>query len=156
MSLAESYHDAHRARLAKIEIIAANRPGRSKLKAARPEDPEYEAAWSLAIMGGDEYFATVPKVIDIQRVVCRHYGVTLTNLLSESKSAPLAKVRQIAMYLSKRLTRRSISAISRDFNRDHTTAIHAVKKIAGALQTDVRLLEDVRLLIKKLGCEHSQ
>lgn len=156
MSLAESYHDAHRARLAKIEIIAANRPGRSKLKATRPEDPEYEAAWSLAIMGGDEYFGTVPKVLDIQRAVCRHYGVTLTNLLSESKSGPLVKVRQIAMYLSKRLTTRSLSAISRDFKRDHTTAIHAVNKITKAIQTDLRLSEEVQLLIRKLGCEYAK
>ena len=58
------------------------------------------------------------------------YSLNLQEMLSQRRSRPLARPRQIAMYLAKKLTTRSLPEIGRKFaNRDHTTVIHAVKTI---------------------------
>ena len=72
----------------------------------------------------------VVTVDRIQNVVCNFYGISLNEMLSQRRSRPLARPRQLAMFLSKKLTSRSLLEIGRRFaNRDHTTVIHAVKTI---------------------------
>lgn len=84
---------------------------------------------------------------DIQRKVADYYNIRLTDLLSPRRSRVVARPRQVAMYLAKTLTTRSLPEIGRKFGgRDHTTVIHAVRKIGELRQTDAALNEDVIVL----------
>ena len=92
------------------------------------------------------------KIEDIQRIVARHYNVSRADILSARRTATVVRPRQIAMYLSKVLTLRSLPEIGRRFGgRDHTTVLHAVRKIDGLLHTDTALSEDVDLLKRMLS-----
>ncbi len=72
----------------------------------------------------------VITVDKIQNIVSNYYNISLSEMLSQRRSRPLARPRQIAMYLAKKMTTRSLPEIGRRFaNRDHTTVIHAVKTI---------------------------
>ena len=74
--------------------------------------------------------AKIITVDKIQNAVSNFYNITLSEMLSQRRSRPLARPRQIAMYLAKKMTSRSLPEIGRRFaNRDHTTVIHAVKTI---------------------------
>lgn len=66
----------------------------------------------------------------IQDVVARHYGFSVPELLCERRFVEVARPRQIAMYLAKHLTTRSLPIIGRQFDRDHSTVFYAVKRIA--------------------------
>ena len=72
----------------------------------------------------------ITTIEKIQNVTSNFYSISLEEMLSQRRSRPLARPRQIAMYLAKKLTTRSLTEIGRKFaNRDHTTVIHAVKTI---------------------------
>ena len=91
------------------------------------------------------------RIEDIQKLVATHYNVSRADILSSRRSAGVVKPRQIAMYLSKQLTLRSLPEIGRRFGgRDHTTVLHAVRKIEGAVGADPTLREDVELLKRML------
>ncbi len=92
-----------------------------------------------------------PKIEDIQRVVSQHYSVSKQDLVSARRTRTIVMPRQIAMYLSKILTPRSLPEIGRRFgNRDHTTVLHAVRKIDGLLEKDSQLAEDIETLKRLL------
>ncbi|MBN9033185.1 MAG: chromosomal replication initiator protein DnaA [Rhizobiales bacterium] len=75
------------------------------------------------------------RIEDIQRVVARHYNVSRQELVSNRRTRVIVKPRQIAMYLSKTLTPRSFPEIGRRFGgRDHTTVLHAVRKIEDLIE----------------------
>ena len=77
------------------------------------------------------------RIEDIQRIVARHYNVSRSDLLSSRRTANVVRPRQIAMYLAKTLTLRSLPEIGRRFGgRDHTTVLHAVRKIEGLIGND--------------------
>ncbi|MDB9752246.1 chromosomal replication initiator protein DnaA [Pelagibacteraceae bacterium] len=79
----------------------------------------------------------VITVDKIQNVVSNYYNIPLSDMLSQRRSRPLARPRQIAMYLAKKMTTRSLPEIGRRFaNRDHTTVIHAVKTITRLSEQD--------------------
>ncbi len=87
------------------------------------------------------------KVEEIQQVVCKHYSVTKADLLSSCRARTLVRPRQIAMYIAKVLTGRSLPEIGRRFgNRDHTTVLHAVRKIDAMVKNDSALALEVELL----------
>jgi chromosomal replication initiator protein len=91
------------------------------------------------------------KIEDIQRTVARQYNVSRSDLLSSRRTANVVRPRQIAMYLAKTLTLRSLPEIGRRFGgRDHTTVLHAVRKIEGLVGTDLSLAEEVDLLKRLL------
>ena len=91
------------------------------------------------------------KIEDIQKLVATHFNVSRADILSSRRSASVVKPRQIAMYLAKVLTLRSLPEIGRRFGgRDHTTVLHAVRKIEGAVGADSGLREDVELLKRML------
>ena len=91
------------------------------------------------------------KIEDIQRVVARQYNVSRADLLSSRRTANVVRPRQIAMYLAKTLTLRSLPEIGRRFGgRDHTTVLHAVRKIEKALADDTSLSDEVELLKRML------
>lgn len=84
---------------------------------------------------------------DIQRKVAEHYNIRMGEMSSGRRARAVARPRQVAMYLSKRLTSRSLPEIGRMFgNRDHTTVLHGVRRIEELIQVDPGLAEDVRLL----------
>jgi chromosomal replication initiator protein len=87
------------------------------------------------------------KIYDIQRAVARHYNVSLISLLSSRRTVEIVQPRQVAMYLAKTLTLRSFPEIGRRFgNRDHTTVLHAVRKIEALVAKDTALSEEVEIL----------
>jgi chromosomal replication initiator protein len=91
------------------------------------------------------------KIEDIQKLVASRYNVSRSDILSERRTAAVVKPRQIAMYLAKVLTLRSLPEIGRRFGgRDHTTVLHAVRKIEKALGEDAALSEEVELLKRML------
>ena len=84
------------------------------------------------------------RVDDILRVVAKHYNVTRADILSQRRTANVVKPRQIAMYLAKTLTLRSLPEIGRRFGgRDHTTVLHAVRKIEALVARDTALSGEV-------------
>jgi chromosomal replication initiator protein len=92
------------------------------------------------------------KIEDILRVVSRHYGVSKGDLLSQRRHRSVVWPRQIGMYLAKQLTARSLPEIGRRFgNRDHTTVLHAIRKIEGQITGDARLREELEELKKLLS-----
>jgi chromosomal replication initiator protein len=87
------------------------------------------------------------RIEDIQRIVARHYNVSRSDLLSSRRTANVVRPRQIAMYLAKTLTLRSLPEIGRRFGgRDHTTVLHAVRKIEGLIGTDNALATEIESL----------
>ena len=88
----------------------------------------------------------------IQRQVAEHYHIRISDMLSARRSRNVARPRQIAMYLAKELTTRSLPEIGRKFGgRDHTTVLHATRKIAQQRDRDADLAEDLELLRRKLN-----
>ena len=91
------------------------------------------------------------KIEDIQKLVASRYNVSRSDILSERRTAAVVKPRQIAMYLSKVLTLRSLPEIGRRFGgRDHTTVLHAVRKIEKLIGEDTVLGDEVELLKRML------
>ncbi len=91
------------------------------------------------------------KIEDIQKLVASRYNVSRSDILSERRTAAVVRPRQIAMYLAKVLTLRSLPEIGRRFGgRDHTTVLHAVRKIEKALNEDTTLSDEVELLKRML------
>lgn len=91
------------------------------------------------------------KIEDIQRVVARQYNVSRSDLLSSRRTANVVRPRQVAMYLAKTLTLRSLPEIGRRFGgRDHTTVLHAVRKIEGLVGNDMALAEEIEVLKRQL------
>ncbi len=92
------------------------------------------------------------KIDDIQKLVASHYNISRADILSSRRTANVVRPRQIAMYLSKTLTLRSLPEIGRRFGgRDHTTVLHAVRKIEELVSKDKSLAEVVDLLKRILS-----
>ena len=96
----------------------------------------------------------VITVDKIQNVVSNYFNISLNEMLSQRRSRPLARPRQVAMYLAKKLTTRSLPEIGRRFaNRDHTTVIHAVKTVTRLSEQDEEMKKNInqikRLLIEQ-------
>ena len=80
----------------------------------------------------------------IQNVVSNYFNIALSEMLSQRRSRPLARPRQVAMYLAKKMTTRSLPEIGRRFaNRDHTTVIHAVKTITRLSEQDDEMKKNI-------------
>ena len=86
----------------------------------------------------------VITVDKIQNVVSNYFNISLSEMLSQRRSRPLARPRQIAMFLAKKMTTRSLPEIGRRFaNRDHTTVIHAVKTITRLSEQDDEMKKNI-------------
>jgi chromosomal replication initiator protein len=91
------------------------------------------------------------RIEDIQRIVARQYNVSRADLLSSRRTANVVRPRQVAMYLAKILTLRSLPEIGRRFGgRDHTTVLHAVRKIENLVGNDTALAEEIEGLKRQL------
>jgi chromosomal replication initiator protein len=88
---------------------------------------------------------------EIQKKVAEYYSIRVSDMHSPRRARSVARPRQVAMYLSKQLTTRSLPEIGRKFGgRDHTTVIHAVKKVEELLRTEKSMCEDIELLRRTL------
>ena len=86
----------------------------------------------------------VITVDKIQNTVSNYFNISLSEMLSQRRSRPLARPRQVAMYLAKKMTTRSLPEIGRRFaNRDHTTVIHAVKTITRLSEQDDEMQKNI-------------
>ena len=88
---------------------------------------------------------------EIQKRVAEHYNIKLADMHSARRARAVARPRQVAMYLCKQLTPRSLPEIGRKFGgRDHTTVMHAVKKIEELRSADRGISEDIDMLRRML------
>jgi chromosomal replication initiator protein len=95
--------------------------------------------------------AKIITVDKIQNTVANFFNIPLAEMLSQRRSRPLARPRQIAMYLAKKMTTRSLPEIGRRFaNRDHTTVIHAVKTITKISEKDDEMKKNIEHLREQL------
>jgi chromosomal replication initiator protein len=90
---------------------------------------------------------------DIQKKVSERFNVKVSDMSSSRRLRSVSRPRQVAMYLSKSLTQRSFSEIGKKFGgKDHTTVMHAVKKVEELISADIEFGEDIRLLKRILEC----
>ena len=88
---------------------------------------------------------------EIQKKVAEHFAIRLADMHSPRRARMVARPRQVAMYLAKQLTSRSLPEIGRKYGgRDHTTVMHAVRKIDELRAADAAFSEDVELLRRML------
>jgi chromosomal replication initiator protein len=87
------------------------------------------------------------RIEDIQKTVAHHYNVARAEMLSNRRTRSVVRPRQIAMYLSKTMTPRSLPEIGRRFGgKDHTTVLHAVRKVEALIKDDPKLAKEIELL----------
>ena len=114
---------------------------------ARVSLEEAQAVLRPHLRAGDKRIT----VDDIQKVVADYYGLKQADLLSERRNRAIARPRQTAMWLCKQLTTRSLPDIGRRFGgRDHTTVLHAVRRIEALKAADPLLCADAEALVRKL------
>ena len=90
-------------------------------------------------------------VDEIQKAASEHFGLKQADLISQTRTRAVARPRQAAMWLAKQLTTRSLPDIGRRFGgRDHTTVLHAVRRIEELRAADPQLARDLEILVRKL------
>ena len=87
---------------------------------------------------------------EIQKKVAEHFNISVKEMQSSRRARTVARPRQIAMYLAKLLTLRSLPEIGRKFDRDHTTVMHAVRKVEELIKEDSSVAESVEVLRRSL------
>jgi chromosomal replication initiator protein len=88
---------------------------------------------------------------NIKRQVSSYYNISVASLSSKSRTRSLARPRQIGMALAKELTQHSLPEIGRAFGKDHTTVLHATRKVAELRKDDSRIREDYENLLRQLS-----
>jgi chromosomal replication initiator protein len=92
-----------------------------------------------------------PEPHQVQEAVAARLGMSVDDILSPTRSAPIARARQLAMYLTRELTDLSLPAIAEAFNRrDHTTVMHAIRKVESGALEDASLSRAVEELTSEL------
>ncbi len=87
----------------------------------------------------------------IQQTVAKYYNITVQDLLSKSRQKSITRPRQLAIYIAKILTNDSLPTIGRAFGgRDHTTALHAIRRIENLMQQDIILQQDIEKITQSL------
>lgn len=101
----------------------------------------------------EEPISTIrPSVALIQRVVCEYYGTALEDILSSRRTAAIVRPRQIAVYLAKTMTLRSLPDIGSRFGgRDHTTIIFSIRKIERLIAVDPSMLDEINELKRRIA-----
>ena len=87
---------------------------------------------------------------EIQKKVAEHFNISVKELQSSRRARTVARPRQVAMYLAKQLTSRSMPEIGRKIDRDHTTVMHAVRKVEELIIEDQSLAENIEILRRTL------
>ncbi len=93
----------------------------------------------------------IVSIEEIQKKVAEHFNIKMSDMVSSKRTRAISRPRQIAMYLSKNLTSKSLVEIGRKFGgKDHTTVMHALKTVENLNQTDGEIAEDLHILSKIL------
>lgn len=125
----------------KIETLESARDGGAATEEA------YEPTYQAANASG-----TVRTVLDIVLATCRHFGMSYADIISPRRDMASVLPRQISMYLAKKLTTRSLPEIGRRIgDRDHTTVLHAVRKIEGLVERGHAVAVDIDVIRTRLG-----
>lgn len=160
----EKFHQ-RRSRIEAAGIKAAlasdpiDKTERSKAPAEPPLKVRYEQMWFYDLVSfAETWVPGMPAVkrrlrIDqIQKAVAQFYGVTVLDMVSARRTASIVRPRQIGYFLSKNLTVQSLPEIGRRFgNRDHTSALHGIRKIERLRETDPKLDQELRAIANDLG-----
>jgi hypothetical protein len=148
-------HAAHKERLSRLR---AEPPKPAPIIYSKPapkpvnHDFGWECMWFYDLLQGFKEPRQVVPIKEIQEAVCRHYGISVLDLISHRRTSDISHPRQVAMYLSRMLSPHSYAQIGRRFGaRDHTTVIHASQKIERLLGFDMKLACDVNKLRKVLA-----
>lgn len=120
-----------------------------------PQIPVTKITWTFGsttatgnIISFDFRAITISEII---AAVCDFYRISGNDLVSACRAAEIVYPRQVAIYLSRELTPKSFPLIGKMFgNRDHTTALHAWRKIKKLVETDERMADEIAILIKKV------
>jgi len=115
----------------------------------QPPSPHAERDWLN--VNSDKVSLPWITTSSVIEVVSEHFGMTRAELLACRRKASIVKARQIAMYLAKTLTLRSLPEIGRRFGgRDHTTVLHAVRKITRLIAEDAGFAAEITTLSMKI------
>lgn len=168
MSVLGDLHEAHKARRARLFPVAPPR-------IAEPEAPEPQPAptissenaarmWELSLqrliqeaerLAAARFTEALRPVTvqDIIRIVAAFYNLPASTLTSPLRKAKVVRPRQVAMYLADELTFNSLLQLGRKFGRDHTTVLHAIRKIGALRQTNERLDDEIHIIHRRIA-EH--
>lgn len=154
MSLVEAFHAEHKARIARIDAA-----GRWRENPPIDPEPHYRSMWFYNLVNHVTGVSAEPhpiRIEDIQRVTCRHFQIKRLDMLSDRRTKNLVRPRQVAMYLSKEITLRSLPEIGRRFGgRAHTTVLHAVRKIEVLKDVDGDLMAQMMAIKMELGAHEN-
>jgi chromosomal replication initiator protein len=91
------------------------------------------------------------SVAHIQAAVCDHFGLRMSDMASARRGRDIAHPRQLAMYLAKTMTAKTLPTIGRLFDRDHTTVMHGIRAVDERLRSDAELRGDVAAICERLA-----
>jgi hypothetical protein len=118
---------------------------------AMPAETDPPSPNWFVVLASEPRRSDYPSIRDIQKAVCKHYDVTLIDMLSRRRTAIIVKPRQVAMFLGKKLTLHSLPQIGRRFGgRDHTTVLHAVRVTPLRARADAVLAHDIAILTQTI------
>ncbi len=113
-------------------------------KGWKPKPPAPKTPTWFSVADDFEISPPEPKIGDIRRATCRHFNMSNINLISQRRTNAVVYPRQLAMYVARELTSRSLPEIGRQFGgRDHTTVLHGTRKIAALVKADWKVAYDV-------------
>jgi len=147
---------AHRNRNAALEalcVVAREAPlsHSPSIQAVVPEAMPAETDPPTWFIISEPKRSDYPSIRDIQNAVCKHFGVTLIDMLSGRRSAWIARPRQVAYFLCKELTLHSLPQIGRRFGgRDHSSVHHGMTKIKYLCPRDAALAQDIAILTEAI------
>lgn len=125
-----------------VPVKVVEKPPRWKIRVAKP------------LPASEPPLPQFPTVGEIMRVVAQHYLLSIVDMVSVRRNPRLCLPRQIAMYLGRTLTPRSLPEIGRLLGgRDHTTIMHGYRKISALLETDADLRANIEQIKRKLGSD---
>jgi hypothetical protein len=154
MSLVGELHAQHKARLSRLSpipmvVFVADVPPMPPNEYLA-FDTGWDSMWHYDLVSLRAKPPAVIPVKEIQRVVAEHYGVDVSDILSHRRTLQTVTPRHVAMFLTKKLTHRSLPEIGRLFGRrDHTTVLHAVRKIEALCETDSGMFHAVSKLRRR-------
>ena len=119
-----------------------------------PKMPLTDASLSIILKDFIEKEKSRKKITidEVKNCVCKKYGVTLSQILSPERTQSIVTPRQLAMYISRKFTTRSLPEIAKEFDKSHATILHGVKNISKRLDVEPELKESLEELLDELGC----
>ena len=146
-------HEAHRARLVRIDRIKKDRDAvraYEQWKGINPE-PYWPQTWVWDLIDFRPKRPTPPRLQQIIAATADYYNLSEAELLSSRRTHHVVIPRQVAMYVAKILTRKSLPEIGRGFDRDHTTVLHSVRKMEVQSRTQTHIATAVSVIKRRLG-----